>query len=512
MKWKNRFCWLFGVAAVVALLATPAFATSSRVTPEAGYGAHDYTIKTEHHENQEETGIYEWYSGGLDVGYAELAEFNNPGNPNNDGLLARVFVHQNSFSDVNTGDSWLETNLYTHTGEYVTTLADLGAAWPQCVKIIGEKVWFSYTGGSGPGFYSVPWHPDDLSRYPAEPQLEVPDISYNWEVEERAADGKIFFCGLAGDSWDPPPPDPHSIYYIDQANGNVVKVLEVGGYSSGFAFDSEGNLWSGEYLLGWSPEMHILPCRLGMWTNAAVDAVIAGGEPLTWDDAAVVIELGTRPGTELNWGPNDIEADPDGNIYVSLNTYDGWGENNEYGAVIQVYKDGEDYHTKYITDTDCTGNGNWDWHRGLAYDGNADIDTGGYTDPAQLPAITGNRLYLDMDHNQNDPESPDQVVGITIDDDYDADGVPDSLDNAPETANAGQQDTDGDMYGNACDADFNNDDNVGSWDYYLFKQAYGSSEGDPNWNPDADMTADGNVGFSDYYYFKARYGSIAPYY
>jgi len=117
-----------------------------------------------------------------------------------------------------------------------------------------------------------------------------------------------------------------------------------------------------------------------------------------------------------------------------------------------------------------------------------------------------------MDHNQNDPESPDQVVGITIDDDYDADGVPDSLDNGPETPNPGQQDTDGDMYGNACDADFNNDDNVGSWDYYLFKQAYGSSEGDPNWNPDADMTADGNVGFSDYYYFKARYGSIAPYY
>ena len=501
MKWKNKLCWLAGIVVAVVLFVTQAYATSSRVTPEPGYAAHDYTIKTDHHE-------YDWYSGGLDVGYAKVAKFYNPENPNNENSLARVFVHENSFSNLDTNESWLEVNLYTSTGEYVTTLANLGSAWPQSVKISGNKVWFSYTGGSGPGIYSVPWQPDDLSQYPTDPQVEVPNVPYNWEVEERAVDGKIFFCAAGISSLG-----PHSIYYIDQQNHSVIKVVEIGGYSSGFAFDSEGNLWSGEYLLGWSPSMHILPCRLGMWRKEDVDAVIAGQRgPLTWDDAAVIIPLGKKPGTDLNWGPNDVEADANGNIYVSLNTYEQFDNNHEYGAVIKVYKEGDEYHIQYITNTDCTGNNNWDWHRSLAFDGNADIDAGGYTDPTQLPNITGNRLYLDMDQNQMDPNSPDQIVGITIDEDFDADGVPDSLDNAPETYNPEQVDTDGDMYGNACDADFNNDGNVGFWDYHLFKQAYGSSEGDPNWNPDTDMTGDGNVGFSDYYYFKARYGSNAPYY
>ncbi|MEL6200690.1 MAG: thrombospondin type 3 repeat-containing protein [Pseudomonadota bacterium] len=41
--------------------------------------------------------------------------------------------------------------------------------------------------------------------------------------------------------------------------------------------------------------------------------------------------------------------------------------------------------------------------------------------------------------------------------DSDGDGVTDDVDNCTATANAGQVDTDGDGYGNACDADFNND-------------------------------------------------------
>jgi len=513
MKWKNRLCWLVGIVTAVALLVTQAYATSSRVTPEPGYAAHDYTIKTDYPD-------YDWYSGGLDVGYAKVAKFYNPENPNNENSLARVFVHQNLFFNGDTKESWVEINLYASTGEYVTTLANLGGAWPQSVKIIGNKVWFSYTydsttGGSGAGLFSVPWYPDDLSQYPITPQLEVPDIPYNWEVEQRAVDGKIFFCGLAGDSWDPPPPDPHSVYYIDQENSNnVIKVLEIGGYSSGFAFDSEGNLWSGEYLLEWNSTnstMHIDPCRLGMWTKADVDAVIAGQRgPLTWDDAAVVIPLGTKPGTDLNWGPNDVEADGNGNIYVSLNTYEQFDENHEYGAVIKVYKDGEEYHTQYITNTDCTGNNNWDWHRSLAFDGNADIDAGGYTDPTQLPSITGNRLYLDMDHNQKDPNSPDQIVGITTDQDFDADGVPDSLDNAPETYNPEQVDTDGDMYGNVCDADFDNDGYVGIQDFNIFSSNYNQTV--PPGNPDVDMDGGDYIGPSDFAEFQSRYNSSAPWF
>jgi len=512
MKWKNRLCWLVGIVAAVALLGTQAYATSSRVTPESGYAAHDYTIKTKHHENQQQTGIYEWYSGGLDVGYAKVAKFYNPENSNNENSLARVFVHENSFTNDNTNESWLEVNLYTSTGEYVTTLANLGKTWPQSVKIIGNKVWFTYTDtpeGSEAGIYSVPWQPDDLTQYPAQPQVEVPKVPYNWEVEERSVDGKIFFCAAGTSSIG-----PHSIYYIDQQNNNnVIKVVEIGGYSSGFAFDSEGNLWSGEYLLSYDGGMHIAPCRLGMWRKEDVDAVIAGQRgPLTWDDAAVVIPLGKKPETELNWGPNDVEADGNGNIYVSLNTYEPghFDSNHEYGAVIKVYKEGDNYQMQYITTTDGTGNNNWDWHRSLAFDGNADIDAGGYTDPTQLPNITGNRLYLDMDQNQMDPNSPDQIVGITIDEDFDADGVPDSLDNAPETYNPEQVDTDGDMYGNICDADFDNDGYVGIQDFNIFSSNYNQTV--PPGNPDVDMDGGDYIGPSDFAEFQSRYNSSAPWF
>jgi len=317
--------------------------------------------------------VYLWYSGGLDTA------------PN------CLLLHQHTWYNDDEGTVGLEVVIFDYEGNRVITAYGLDEGrWPQTVKKIGDKIWFSLTVeepvGVG-GFYSIPWD-ETLESYPvpvADANLEY-QLDYNWEVEERAVDGAVFFGGLDGDSWDPPPPDPHSIYYFDRQNSTVIKVLEVGGYSSGFAFDSEGNLWSGEYLLSFDPEMYILPCRLGMWTKEAVDAVIDGlSSFLVWDDAEVVIELGTRPETELNWGPNDIETDPDGNIYVSLNTYDGWGENNEYGAVIQVYKDGEGYHTKYIFDADYTGNNRWDWHRGLAFD-------------------SSSNLLLDVDMNQSDPD------------------------------------------------------------------------------------------------------------
>jgi uncharacterized membrane protein len=49
------------------------------------------------------------------------------------------------------------------------------------------------------------------------------------------------------------------------------------------------------------------------------------------------------------------------------------------------------------------------------------------------------------------------VAGV----DTDADGVDDAYDNCTEVANAGQEDSDDDGYGNLCDGDFNNDLVVG---------------------------------------------------
>ena len=225
-------------------------------------------------------------------------------------------------------------------------------------------------------------------------------MPYNWKVVERKVDGRIFLGGLDGDCWAAPPPDPHSIFYYNQLENVVFKVVEIGGYSCGFDFDAEGNLWAGEYLLGWDDHMHILPCRLGMWRKEDVDAVIAGQSYLTWDEASVVIELGTypdppNPEIDLNWGVSDVACDDRGNVYVSVNTYEQFDDNHEYGAVIKVHKDNEGiYQKEYLLLRDNTNNNNWDWFRSMTVD--------------------GNYLILDIDHNQMDPNSPDACQVIQV--------------------------------------------------------------------------------------------------
>ncbi|KPJ99609.1 MAG: hypothetical protein AMK71_09465 [Nitrospira bacterium SG8_35_4] len=94
--------------------------------------------------------------------------------------------------------------------------------------------------------------------------------------------------------------------------------------------------------------------------------------------------------------------------------------------------------------------------------------------------------------------------------DSDGDGIPDSIDNCDNTQNPGQQDTDGDGYGNRCDCDLDNDGVVGFNDYNLFGGAWGSSSSSANWNPDADFDSDGVVGFNDYNIFGTWWGTSAP--
>ena len=83
--------------------------------------------------------------------------------------------------------------------------------------------------------------------------------------------------------------------------------------------------------------------------------------------------------------------------------------------------------------------------------------------------------------------------------DEDGDGVPDDSDNCTMLPNADQRDTDGDNYGNRCDADFNNSDMVDAADLTLFKIRYRSSD------PDADFDGDGFVDARDLSIMKSLY-------
>ena len=84
--------------------------------------------------------------------------------------------------------------------------------------------------------------------------------------------------------------------------------------------------------------------------------------------------------------------------------------------------------------------------------------------------------------------------------DGDGDGVSDSSDNCLTVANPAQRDTDADNLGNYCDPDIApaaNDCAINFGDLAALKQAFLTSPGDADWNPDADFDGDNSVTFGD---------------
>jgi hypothetical protein len=82
----------------------------------------------------------------------------------------------------------------------------------------------------------------------------------------------------------------------------------------------------------------------------------------------------------------------------------------------------------------------------------------------------------------------------------DGDPVPDALDNCVGVANADQYDTDGDGYGNRCDADLDNNGLVNFVDLGRFRAAFGTT------HPHADLDANGFVNIADLAIFRSLLG------
>ena len=89
--------------------------------------------------------------------------------------------------------------------------------------------------------------------------------------------------------------------------------------------------------------------------------------------------------------------------------------------------------------------------------------------------------------------------------DEDGDGIPDAADNCLELANADQCDGDLDGYGNACDADYNDDGLAGIQDFNAFRAAFGQSV--PPADPELDHVCDGAIGVPDFNAFRSLFGT-----
>ena len=83
--------------------------------------------------------------------------------------------------------------------------------------------------------------------------------------------------------------------------------------------------------------------------------------------------------------------------------------------------------------------------------------------------------------------------------DADGDGVSDSIDNCQLVANADQQDSNNDGFGNICDQDVNNSCNVDFVDFGLMINTgvLFSTPATPGWNADFDFNSDGVFNFLD---------------
>jgi probable HAF family extracellular repeat protein len=151
--------------------------------------------------------------------------------------------------------------------------------------------------------------------------------------------------------------------------------------------------------------------------------------------------------------------------------------------------------------------GDWgdtiDTLRGFIYQNGTMTDLNTLIDPASGWLIKGGTDINESGQILVDAVHP--VIGrhallLSPTADTDNDGVPDDSDNCILHANPDQRDTNGDNYGNRCDADLNQSNTVNAADLATFKSRFGTT------NADADLDGNGNVNAADLAIFKALFG------
>ena len=88
-----------------------------------------------------------------------------------------------------------------------------------------------------------------------------------------------------------------------------------------------------------------------------------------------------------------------------------------------------------------------------------------------------------------EPLSTTLLAATDVEIDTDGDGVPDSGDNCILVSNADQRDSNGDGFGNVCDADLNDDNVVNVIDLGLLRSVFFTNDADADFNGDGIVNA-----------------------
>jgi hypothetical protein len=103
--------------------------------------------------------------------------------------------------------------------------------------------------------------------------------------------------------------------------------------------------------------------------------------------------------------------------------------------------------------------------------------------------------------------SPGSVSGAAAAADGDGDGVADGEDNCLDAVNPDQRDGNLDGYGDACDADVDDDGLVGVTDFLAVSAALGATRGDPRYEPRLDVNGDAVIGLPDFLAVSRAFGA-----